>query len=205
MVTGPRQCGKTSLVRGFTSQGTSPWMTIQCWKLLGAIPADSYVDLIKPLSMKCNALQIYCVPSRKPIDVDRRPGRFLQTGSANAFSLPQVSARPRILTTVRCLSTLSPTARQVNLRLVNSPTRSWKSALEAVDPGSAARSCGCNEIIRLRLLANASPSWRVSLDRRAACRHLAPSVWRTKGCRSHFFLREAAIVLCRSEGRASES
>jgi uncharacterized protein (TIGR02391 family) len=32
-------------------------------------------------------------------------------------------ARPRILTTVRCLSTLLPTARQVN-----SPMRSWKSA-----------------------------------------------------------------------------
>jgi hypothetical protein len=66
MVTGPRQCGKTALVRGFTVIGTSPWTTIQCWKLLGAIRADSYVDLIKPLSMKCNALQIYCVPSRKP-------------------------------------------------------------------------------------------------------------------------------------------
>ncbi len=46
--------------------GTSPWTTIQCLKLLGAVRADSYVDLIKPLSMKCNAHQIYCVPSRKP-------------------------------------------------------------------------------------------------------------------------------------------
>jgi hypothetical protein len=60
--------------------------------------------------------------------------------------------------------------------------------------------CGCGETIHLSLLQNDSPSWRLRLDR-GGLPTLAPSVWRTKGCRSHFFLRQGNIVWCKSEQR----
>jgi hypothetical protein len=56
-----------------------------------AIRAGSQVDLIKPLSTRYNALQIYLRAMKKTMDVDRRPGRFLLTGSANVLTLPHVS------------------------------------------------------------------------------------------------------------------
>ena len=59
--------------------------------------------------------------------------------------------------------------------------------------------CGCGEVIQLSLLPDDSPSWTVSFDR-DGLPTLSPSVWRTKGCRSHFFLRHGRIVWCRSRG-----
>jgi len=55
--------------------------------------------------------------------------------------------------------------------------------------------CGCNETIQLSLLDEDSPHWRyqrhedntVSLD---------PSIWGTKGCKSHFFVRRGEIDWC---------
>jgi hypothetical protein len=56
--------------------------------------------------------------------------------------------------------------------------------------------CGCKELIQLSLVRNDNPRWRyrwhddgtVSLD---------PSVWRTKGCRSHFHIRGGRVVWAR--------
>jgi hypothetical protein len=56
--------------------------------------------------------------------------------------------------------------------------------------------CGCGEVIQLSLLPRDSPSWSVALDRDGFAT-LSPSVWRTKGCKSHFFVREGSIVWCR--------
>lgn len=56
--------------------------------------------------------------------------------------------------------------------------------------------CGCGAVIQLSLLNNESPSWTVTFDR-AGLPTLSPSVWRTQGCRSHFFLRCGSIVWCR--------
>src|SRR5689334_664379 len=55
--------------------------------------------------------------------------------------------------------------------------------------------CGCGELIQLSLLTCDSPSWSVTFDRDGFAT-LSPSVWRTKGCRSHFFLRQGTVVLC---------
>ena len=70
------------------------------------------------------------------------------------------------------------------------------------NPWSAAMlcPCGCDETIHLSLLRNDSPSWNLRLEKTANLPTLLPSVWRTKGCRSHFFLREGTIVWCRREG-----
>jgi hypothetical protein len=59
--------------------------------------------------------------------------------------------------------------------------------------------CGCGEVIQLSLLPDDSPSWTVSFDR-DGLPALSPSVWRTKGCRSHFFLRHGTIVWFRGTG-----
>lgn len=52
--------------------------------------------------------------------------------------------------------------------------------------------CGCQELIHLSLLPDDSPAWRLRLDGNALP-SLAPSVWRTKGCQAHFFLRHGEI------------
>lgn len=52
--------------------------------------------------------------------------------------------------------------------------------------------CGCGDIIHMNLLPDARPSWRL-------IRHfdgtvsLHPSIWRQKGCRSHFFVRRSRV------------
>jgi hypothetical protein len=55
--------------------------------------------------------------------------------------------------------------------------------------------CGCGEVIELNLLEQARPRWSVQEhpDRTIT---LAPSVWRQKGCRSHFHLRRGRIDWC---------
>lgn len=91
MITGPRQCGKTTLVRGFTSHR---YITLDDDTVLEAARGDpsgfvrgldqAIVDEIQRAPDLLRAI-------KKTIDVDRRPGRFLLTGSANVLTLPQVS------------------------------------------------------------------------------------------------------------------
>jgi predicted AAA+ superfamily ATPase len=91
MVTGPRQCGKTTLVRGFTSYR---YLTLDDETVLEAARGDpngfvrgldqAIVDEVQRAPDLLRAI-------KKTIDVDRRPGRFLLTGSANVLTLPQVS------------------------------------------------------------------------------------------------------------------
>jgi hypothetical protein len=57
--------------------------------------------------------------------------------------------------------------------------------------------CGCGEILHLSLLLDDSPSWTLHMEKRSKLPTLSPSVWRTKGCRSHFFLRDGLIDWCR--------
>lgn len=56
--------------------------------------------------------------------------------------------------------------------------------------------CNCGALIQLSLLTNDSPRWRLSFDRKGRPT-LSPSVWRTRGCKSHFFLRAGRIDWCK--------
>lgn len=56
--------------------------------------------------------------------------------------------------------------------------------------------CGCQETIQLSLLPNDSPSWKFSVASNAYVT-LHPSVWRVRGCRSHFFIRSGRLVWAR--------
>lgn len=55
--------------------------------------------------------------------------------------------------------------------------------------------CGCKEVIQLNLLKESKPVWDLIQhpDRSIS---LSPSVWRKRGCKSHFFFREGKVVWC---------
>jgi hypothetical protein len=55
--------------------------------------------------------------------------------------------------------------------------------------------CGCGETIQLNLLKEARPCWSVQEHEDGSITVL-PSVWRQKGCRSHFFVRRSRIEWC---------
>jgi hypothetical protein len=52
-------------------------------------------------------------------------------------------------------------------------------------------------VISLSLISTDNPRWhaRLHVDRTVT---LSPSIWRTKGCRSHFFIRGGRILWARS-------
>lgn len=52
--------------------------------------------------------------------------------------------------------------------------------------------CGCREIIQLNLLKDANPNWKFKITKQKAI-SISPSIWRTAGCKSHFFVRNGKI------------
>lgn len=60
--------------------------------------------------------------------------------------------------------------------------------------------CGCSANIQLSLVPHDEPRWEASVGRRGTV-SLYPSVWRTRGCYAHFFVREGKIAWARDSGR----
>ena len=56
--------------------------------------------------------------------------------------------------------------------------------------------CGCKEVIELNLLPQARPRWEVSRHQDGTV-SLSPSIWRKRGCQSHFWLRDGEVTWCR--------
>lgn len=56
--------------------------------------------------------------------------------------------------------------------------------------------CGCRAVLQLSLLDDDSPRWRLLLDC-DGLPTLVPSIRRTQGCRSHFYLRRGRVVWSR--------
>ena len=52
--------------------------------------------------------------------------------------------------------------------------------------------CGCKQIIQLNLLKEGDPRWSFRISTRKEI-NVRPSVWRTKGCKSHFVIRNSKI------------
>jgi hypothetical protein len=52
--------------------------------------------------------------------------------------------------------------------------------------------CRCGQVIQLSLMTNDRPRWRADVQQNGTVT-LHPSVWRTKGCFSHFVLRRGRI------------
>ena len=55
--------------------------------------------------------------------------------------------------------------------------------------------CGCGSIIQLSLLTYDSPRWALNVENDGTGT-LSPSVWRSQGCRSHFFVKRGMIIWC---------
>ncbi len=72
--------------------------------------------------------------------------------------------------------------------LVGKPGHEWTCAFRCP--------CGCGEIVWLNLIkAPGRPTWRVEQHGRKTF-SIFPSVWRTTGCKSHFFVRRGRIDWC---------
>ena len=57
--------------------------------------------------------------------------------------------------------------------------------------------CGCEETIHLSLLEDERPRWRITQHEDGTIT-VSPSIWRNRGCRSHFFVRRGQFVWCKN-------
>lgn len=94
MIAGPRQAGKTTLVRRLAASHGMRYLTLDDEMTLLAAVKDP-VGMIRALD-RAVIDEIQRAPHlllsiKKTIDEDRRPGRFLFTGSANIMTLPTVA------------------------------------------------------------------------------------------------------------------
>lgn len=69
--------------------------------------------------------------------------------------------------------------------IVGDPGNAWLIAFRCP--------CGCKSIIHLNLLEDAEPKWYYKINKKRRIT-IYPSVWRIKGCQSHFFVRRNKIV-----------
>jgi hypothetical protein len=93
MVTGPRQSGKTTLVRTFAGRGRA-YVTLDDDTVLAGVrgdPAGFLRGLDRAVIDEVQRAPELLRAIKRAVDDDRRPGRFLLTGSANVLALPQVS------------------------------------------------------------------------------------------------------------------
>ena len=93
LLTGPRQAGKTTLVRKMAGAGLR-YLTLDDQLTLLSAREDP-VGMIRSLD-RAVIDEIQRAPQlllaiKKSVDEDRRPGRFLLTGSANLMALPAVA------------------------------------------------------------------------------------------------------------------
>src|SRR5258708_26330981 len=111
MVTGPCQCGKTTLVRDLVG-GKREFITMDDDTVLAAACSDP-TGLVRALD-RTTIDEVQRVPDllraiKKSVDDDRRAGRFLLTGSANILTRPQVSESLAGRMQIVSLLPLSPT------------------------------------------------------------------------------------------------
>jgi predicted AAA+ superfamily ATPase len=93
MIAGPRQSGKTTLARQMARTDMA-FMTLDNVTTLAAARSDP-VSFVRSLD-RAVVDEVQRVPElllaiKESVDSDRRPGRFLLTGSANVMTLPRVA------------------------------------------------------------------------------------------------------------------
>lgn len=58
--------------------------------------------------------------------------------------------------------------------------------------------CGCGDVLHMNLLPDERPCWTFTRHENETA-SLHPSVWRTKNCGAHFFLRRGEIQWCNAD------
>lgn len=77
--------------------------------------------------------------------------------------------------------------------LIGDTAKPWSAAM--VCP------CGCGAAIDLSLVPNDDPGWQATITSSGQI-SLHPSVWRSKGCKSHFILRNGVVQWAKPERRS---
>ena len=94
LIAGPRQAGKTTLARSFAGKQGMHYLTLDDELTLLAAKEDP-VGMIRSLDRtvidEIQRAPRLLLAIKKSVDEDRRPGRFLLTGSANLMALPTVA------------------------------------------------------------------------------------------------------------------
>jgi hypothetical protein len=95
-IQGPRQCGKTTLARAVTVRGRPfEFRTFDrtADRAAAEHDPDAFVDALPPRVILDEVQRVPAIfPAiKRAVDEDRRPGRFLLTGSASPLLLPTVS------------------------------------------------------------------------------------------------------------------
>lgn len=93
LLAGPRQAGKTTLVHQFTKQGLDYLTLDDELTLLSARedPTGMIRNLDRAVIDEIQRAPQLLLAIKKSVDENRRPGRFLLTGSANLMALPMVA------------------------------------------------------------------------------------------------------------------
>jgi predicted AAA+ superfamily ATPase len=93
LIAGPRQAGKTTLARRRANHGMRYLTLDDELTLLSAQgdPAGMIRSLDRAVIDEIQRAPQLLLAIKKSIDEDRRPGRFLLTGSANLMTLPAVA------------------------------------------------------------------------------------------------------------------
>lgn len=94
VVQGPRQCGKTTLVQAFAGNDV-PFVTLDDSLALDSAQRNSG-GFVSQFTGRVVIDEVQRAPGlfmaiKKSVDADRRPGRFLLTGSSNVLLLPRLS------------------------------------------------------------------------------------------------------------------
>jgi predicted AAA+ superfamily ATPase len=95
LLAGARQTGKTTLARQFAVAGKANYLSLDDAATLAAASADP-PGFVAGLGERTVIDEVQRAPALLPaiklaVDADRRPGRFLLTGSANILALPRIS------------------------------------------------------------------------------------------------------------------
>lgn len=92
LVVGPRQAGKTTLVRRFANEAR-PFVTLDDAQTLNAARADP-VGFVRSLPSaiidEVQRAPALMLAIKETVDRDTSPGRYLLTGSANVMALPSI-------------------------------------------------------------------------------------------------------------------
>jgi len=95
LLNGARQTGKSTLAQEFARSNTIPYVTLDDATQLAAASSDAQ-GFLAGLGDRAVIDEVQKAPGLFPaikmsVDRDRRPGRYLLTGSANVLLLPQIS------------------------------------------------------------------------------------------------------------------